>query len=100
MVYTWTMSCCIVGLRIGLIALFLLFFIHFSLFPISHVNIENFLPVFLGSIEVRILELGICMDDELWYGVIENQAHCSYSSLYPFFCLLRLNLCHSFLRNY
>ena len=40
------------------------------------------MAVFLGSIEVRILELGICMDDELWYDVIENQAHCSYFSLY------------------
>ena len=38
--------------------------------------------VFLRSIVVRILELNIYMDDELRYGVIENQAHCSYSSLY------------------
>ena len=38
--------------------------------------------VFSGSIAARILELGICMDDELWYCVIENQAHCSYSSLF------------------
>ena len=29
------------GLRNKLIALFLVLFIHFSLFPISHVNIEN-----------------------------------------------------------
>ena len=40
------------------------------------------MPVFLGSIKVRIIELGICIVDELWYGVIENQARCSYSSLY------------------
>ena len=40
------------------------------------------MPVFLGSIEVRILELGICMDDKLGYGVIVNQAHCPYSSFY------------------
>ena len=36
----------------------------------------------MGSIEVRILELGLYMDVELWYGHIENQAHCSYSSIY------------------
>ena len=35
-----------------------------------------------GSIGTTILKLRIHMDDELWYGVIENQAHCSYSSLY------------------
>ena len=30
------------------------------------------------------------MDDELWYGVIENQAHYYYSSLfYPSFCLFK-----------
>ena len=40
------------------------------------------MAVFLGSIEVRIIERGICIVDELWYGVIENQAHCSYFSLY------------------
>ena len=53
------------------------------------------MPVFLGSIEVRILELGICMDDELGYGVIVNQAHCPYSSFYlSIFCLLMLNMMH------
>ena len=35
----------------------------------------------------------IRMDDELWYGVIENQAHCSYSSLY-------LSIFLSFLDNF
>ena len=35
------MSDHIMGLRNRLIALFLVFFIHFSLFPKSHVNIEN-----------------------------------------------------------
>ena len=36
------------------------------------------------EVEVLKLELGISiyMDNELWYGVIESQNHCSYSSLY------------------
>ena len=95
------MSDHIVGLRNELFAPFS-FFIHFSLFPISYVNIENLCQFSWEILKlIRTLELGICMDDEMWYGVIKNQAHCSYSSLYlSIFLFLRLNLCHSFLRNY
>ena len=42
----------------------------------------NICASFLAKYISRILQLGICMDDELWYGVIDNQANCSYSSLY------------------
>ena len=38
--------------------------------------------VLSSSIRARILELSIHMDDELWYVMIENQAHCSCISLY------------------
>ena len=38
--------------------------------------------IFSGSIGTGILKLYVHMDDEMWYGVIEDQAHCSYSSLY------------------
>ena len=57
-------------------------------FPISHVCIENVCQSFL-CIGTRSLELGIHIDDKLWYGVIENQAHCSsiLPLIFPFFCL-------------
>ena len=35
--------------------------------------------VFSRTVEARMLKLRIHMDNELW---IENQTHCSYSSLY------------------
>ena len=53
-----------------------------------------------GTTEARILKLGIHVDNELLYGDIENQAHCSYSSFYlSIFLSVQVNLCHSFLRN-
>ena len=39
------------------------------------------------AIITRKLNFGILTDDELWYGVIENQAHCSYSSHFLSICL-------------
>ena len=37
------------------------------------------------------------MDDELWYGVIEDQTQCSCSSLFNhFFCLFKIISCHIF----
>ena len=58
-------------------------------------------PLVLGSIKVRILELGICMDDELWFGVMENQAYCSYSSLYlSIFLSFKAKFGSQFSRNY
>ena len=73
----------------------------FLSFPILHVNIKIFyVGVFSGTFKARLLKLGIHIDNELLYCGIENQTPCSYSSLYlSIFCLLRLNLCHSFLRN-
>ena len=38
--------------------------------------------VFSGTFIVRILKLGVHMDNELLYCGIENQTPCSYSSLY------------------
>ena len=56
---------------------------------------------FSGTFKARMLKLCIHMDNELMYCGIENLTPCSYYSLYlSIFCLLRLNLCHSFLRNY
>ena len=38
---------------------------------------------FSGRLDIdRVLELGIHIDDELWYSVTDDQAHCSCSSLY------------------
>ena len=56
--------------------------------------------VLSSSIGTRILEHGIHMDYKLWYGVIENQAHCSYSSGYLSIFLSFLDkLVSHFLRN-
>ena len=38
--------------------------------------------VFSGKFKVRMLKLGIHMDNELLYCGIVNRTHCSYSSLY------------------
>ena len=67
--------------------------------------------VFSGTFKARMLKLGIHMDNELLYCWIENPTPCFYSSLYlsiflsfkakfvsQFSPVLRLNLCHSFLR--
>ena len=58
-------------------------FIHFSTFPILHVNIKNFyVGVFSGTFKARMLKLCIHMDNELLYCGIENRTPCFYSSLY------------------
>ena len=59
-----------------------------------------FTQIFSGSIETRTLKLYVHMDDGFWYGVIEDTAHCSYSSLYlsMFLSFLDKFLSH-FLRN-
>ena len=55
--------------------------------------------VFSGIFEARMLKLGIHMDNELLYCGIENELLALILPfICPFFCLLRLNLCHSFLR--
>ena len=92
---------CNVGLRLRVIAFIFLFLSIFLSFPILHINIKIFyVGVFSGTFKARILKLGIHRDNELLYCGIENGTPCSYSSLYlSIFCLLWLNLCHSFLWN-
>ena len=64
-------------------------------------RLKTCVPVFSGSTAARILELCICMDEKFLYQGIDNQADCYYYALYyPFFCLFKKNLCHSFHRNY
>ena len=46
MVYICRMGDCIVGLRLRVMALIFLFFIHFFSFPISQVNIKKFVSEF------------------------------------------------------
>ena len=99
MVYTYRMSDCVVGLNSGSWLLFPFISIFLS-FPILHVNIKICVGVFPGTLRARMLKLCIQMDNELLYCGIENLTPCSYSSLLRhFFCLSKLNLCHSFLRN-
>ena len=89
MVYICRMSDCIEGLRLRVMACIFLFLSIFLSFPILHVHIKNFyVGVFSGTFKARILKLGILGFLALVFPFI-----C------PFFCLLRLNLCHSFLRN-
>ena len=101
MIHICRMSDCIMGLRLRVIAFIFLFLSIVLSFPILHVYIKKFyVGVFSGTFKARMLKLGIHMDIELLYCGIENRTPCSYSSLIcPFFCLLRLSLCHSFLRN-
>ena len=82
MVYICRMSDCIVGLRLRIMALIFLFFIHFSFFPKLQVNIKSSCQSFLRNFKARMLKLCIHMDNELLYCGIENQIPCSYSSLY------------------
>ena len=63
MEYVCRTSDCIAGLRLRLIALILLFYL-FS-FPYFTLTLKNCVRVFSGSIEARVLELGIEMDDEV-----------------------------------
>ena len=83
------------GCRLRVMALFILvlsiFFFFLSSF--QHVYIENLCKRFLRHIGTTILKLCIHMDNELWYSMIENKAHCSYASLY----LIHLSIFMSFL---
>ena len=82
-------------------AFIFLFLSIFLSFPILHVNIKKFyVGVFSGTFKARMLKLGIHIDNELLYCRIGNWTACSILPfICPFFCLLRLNLCHSFLPN-
>ena len=91
MAYICRMSDCIVGLRLRVMALIFLFFIHFSF------------RVFSGTIIARMLKLGIHMDNDLMtcciMGLRIRLLAFILPFICPFFCLLWLNLCHSFLLN-
>ena len=79
---TFGMNDSIVGLRLRVMALIFLFFIHFLSFPILHVNIKIRVGFFSEIFKARMFKLGIHMDNELLYCGIENRTPCSYSSLY------------------
>ena len=67
MVYICRMSDCIVGLRLGVMTLILVFLSIFLSFPVLHVNIKICVMVFSGSVEARILKLDIQLKNEMLY---------------------------------
>ena len=100
MIYVCRMSACIMGLRLRVMTLIFLFFVHFSFFPYITCKHIKFMSEFSQELfQAKILKLVIHMGNKLLYCGIENWTPCSYSSLYSaIFCLLRLKLRHSFLR--
>ena len=78
----YIMSNCNVGLRLRVMALIFLFFIHFSFFRYNMLTSKICAGLFSGTFKVRMLKLCIYMDNKLLYCGIENQTPCSYSSLY------------------
>ena len=67
MVYICRLSDSIVGLRLRVMALIFLFFIHFCFFTKLQVNIFKIcVGVFSGTFKVRMLKLGIHMGNELF----------------------------------
>ena len=67
--------------------LFLLSYPFFFLSLFCMFTLKICVRIFLGGIETtcRMLKLCVHMDDELWYGVIEDQAHCLILPfIYPF----------------
>ena len=87
---------CIVGLRLRVMDFIFLFLSIFSsFFP--------YVGVFSKTFKARMLKLGMHMDNELLYCGIWNRTpslkfFCFFFFFF-FFCLLRLNMCHCFLRN-
>ena len=79
---------------------FIFYFYPFFFLCLYNVNIKKIeIGVFSGTFKARMLKLGIHMDNELLYcGRIGLLALILPFSC-PVFCLLRLNMCHSFLRN-
>ena len=88
-IYICRMSDCIVGLRLGDMALIFLSLSIFLSFPILHVNIC--VGVFSGIFKANMLKLGIHVDNELLYCGIENQTPCSYSFLYCSYFIVYLS---------
>ena len=71
----------------------------FFLSPNYMLILKICVEVFSGTFKARMLKLCIHMDNEL-FCAIENLTPSSFFPfICPFFYLLRLNLCHSFLRN-
>ena len=56
-------------------ALLFLFYPFFFLSLFCMFTLKISVRVFSGSIRTRILKLYMHLDDELWYGVTEDQAH-------------------------
>ena len=79
------------GLRLRLVALIYIVFSIFLSFSPLDANNKNCVTVFSDNIKVKILKLGMYMDK---YSLVLFLSFC------PFFCLFRVNLCHSFLKNY
>ena len=83
MVYICRMSDCIVGLRLRVMALIFLFFIHFFfLSPNYKLTLKFHVRVFSGTFKARMLKLCIHMDNEMLYYGIENLTPCYCFSLY------------------
>ena len=101
MVNICRMSDYIVGLRLRVMALyFSIFHPFFFLSPNYKLTLKFCVRVFSGTIIARILKLGILMDNALLYcGIQKKTPLLILPFICPFFCLLWLNLCHSFLRN-
>ena len=64
MVYVCRMSDYIVGLRLRVVALIFLFFIHFSFFPQTTSQHKICVKVFSGTLKARMLNFCIHMDIE------------------------------------
>ena len=101
MVYICRMSDCIVGLRHRVMAFIFLFLSIFLSFPILHVYIKKIkVGVFSRTFKDTMLKLNIHLDNELLcYNLRIGLLALILLFICPFFCLLRLNLCHCFLRN-
>ena len=81
MVYICRMSDCIVGSRLRVIALILLFYPFFFVSFYCMLTLKICVS-FLRNYCCEILKHGIHMKNEFLYCGIENWTHCSYSSLY------------------
>ena len=83
MVYICRMSDYIVGLRLRVMALILLFLSNLPFFSLYYMlTLKNCVVVFSVIFKARMLKLGIHIDNELLYCGIENQTLCFYSFLY------------------
>ena len=95
MVYICRMSDCIVGLRLRVMALIILFFIQVSFSPYSFVSKFSQELLKIESLNLVYTWTMSCCKVGLRIGLLAL----ILPFICPFFCLLRLNLCHIFLRN-